>query len=315
MATHPSKRSHSVVDAIGNTPLVRLNRVVPDGCAEVYVKLESFNPTGSYKDRMALSMIESAEARGDLRPGMTVVEWTGGSTGSSLAMVCAVKGYPLKVVTSDAFAREKLRTMQAFGAEVIIVHSDGGKITPDLFDRMAERAEALVAEGNRYFTGQMANPDNAAGYEPLGHEIAAQLDGQLDVFCGAVGSAGMLMGAARGLKSRGREARIVAFEPAGSPFLTTGKTGTHGVEGIGMGYRVPLLDEALCTEFRAIEEGDARTTARRLAEEEGIFVGTSSGLNVAGALEIAREVGPGKTVVTVAVDSGLKYLTGDLFNG
>ena len=309
------RHSRSLLEAIGNTPLVRLQKLPGRDSADLWVKLEYFNPTGSYKDRMALNMIEAAEQRGDLRPGMTVVEWTGGSTGSSLAMVCAVKGYRLKVVTSDAFAREKTRTMEAFGAEVIIVPSEGGKITPDLFVRMGKTAEALLAEGNAYFTSQMINPDNAAGYEPLGHELAAQLDGPIDVFCGAVGSAGMLMGAARGLRARGKKARIIAFEPAESPFLTTGKTGTHGVEGVGMGYRVPLLDEALYTEVRAIEESAARATARRLAAEEGIFAGTSSGLNIAGALSIARELGPGKTVVTVAVDSGLKYLSGDLFTG
>ncbi len=304
----------SLLEAIGSTPLVRLRKLPAPDSAAVWVKLEYFNPTGSYKDRMALNMIESAEARGDLRPGMTVVEWTGGSTGSSLAMICAFKGYRLKVVTSDAFAREKIRTMQAFGAEVIIVPSDGGKITPDLFGRMAEQAKSLAQEENTFYTAQMGNPDNAAGYEPMGREIAAQLDGPVDLFCGAVGSAGMLMGAARGLRSRGSEARIIAFEPASAPFFSAGTAGPHRVEGIGLGYRVPLMDEALCPEVRPVEESAARATARRLAGEEGIFAGTSSGLNVAGALEIAGELGPGKTVVTVAVDSGLKYLSGDLFS-
>ena len=303
----------SVLQAIGNTPVVQLQKVVPPNSAAVFVKLEYFNPTGSYKDRMALSMIEEAEARGTLRPGMTVVEYTGGSTGSSLAFVCAVKGYPFKVVSSDAFAREKLQTMRAFGAQLTIVPSRGGQITPDLIPRMMEEARTLAQEPNTYWTNQFHNADMLTGYEQIGQELLEQVDGPIHAFCGGVGTAGMLMGVARALRGAGNPVRIVALEPATSAVLSTGKAGTHHVEGIGVGFVPPLLDQAAYDQARGIDEGEARHMARRLAREEGIFVGVSSGLNVIGALQVARELGPGHTVVTVAVDTGLKYLAGDLF--
>lgn len=303
----------SALQAIGNTPVVQLQKVVPPNSAAVFVKLEYFNPTGSYKDRMALSMIEEAEARGTLRPGMTVVEYTGGSTGSSLAFVCAVKGYPFKVVSSDAFAREKLQTMRAFGAQLTIVPSRGGQITPDLIPRMMEEARTLAQEPNTYWTNQFHNADMLTGYEQMGQELLEQVDGPIHAFCGGVGTAGMLMGVARALRGAGNPMRIVALEPATSAVLSTGKAGTHHVEGIGVGFVPPLLDQAAYDQARGIDEGEARHMARRLAREEGIFVGVSSGLNVTGALQVARELGPGHTVVTVAVDTGLKYLAGDLF--
>ena len=303
----------SVLQAIGNTPVVQLQKVVPPNSAAVFVKLEYFNPTGSYKDRMALSMIEEAEARGTLLPGMTVVEYTGGSTGSSLAFVCAVKGYSFKVVSSDAFAREKLQTMRAFGAQLTILPSRGGQITPDLIPRMMEEARTLAQEPNTYWTNQFHNADMLIGYEQIGQELLEQVDGPIHAFCGGVGTAGMLMGVARALRGNGNPVRIVALEPATSAVLSTGKAGTHHVEGIGVGFVPPLLDQAAYDEARGIDEGEARHMARRLAREEGIFVGVSSGLNVTGALQVARELGPGHTVVTVAVDTGLKYLAGDLF--
>jgi cysteine synthase A len=303
----------STLEAIGDTPIVRLHKLVPPGSADVLVKLEYFNPTGSYKDRMAKAMIEYAEQRGDLRPGMTVVEYTGGSTGSSLAFVCAVKGYRFKVESSDAFSQEKLRTMEAFGAELTIVPSKGGMITPDLIPRMIEVARQLAQEPNTFWTDQFNNRDMLKGYEQLGSELLAQIDGRIDVFCGGVGTAGMLMGTARALKGKDPATRIVALEPGSSPVLTAGKPGTHHVEGIGTSFVPPLLDPHQYDEARAIDEGEARAMARRLAREEGIFTGISSGLNVVGALQLARELGAGHTVVTVAVDSGLKYLAGDLY--
>jgi cysteine synthase len=296
--------SASTLDAIGGTPVVRLNKVAPPGSAEVLVKLEYFNPTGSYKDRMAKAMILNPEARGDLRPGMTVVEYTGGSTGSSLAFVCAVKGYPFIVVSSDAFAKEKLKTMRAFGADLRIVHSEGGMITPDLIPRMIEEARKIAAQPNTFWTDQFNNRDMLAGYESLGNELLVQVD-QIDVFCGGAGTAGMLIGTAMALKGANPATRVVAFEPGTSPLITTGKAGTHHVEGIGTGFVPPLLNKAYYDEARAIDEGEARAMARRLAREEGIFTGISSGLNVVGALQIAKELGEGPTVVTVAVDSGM----------
>jgi cysteine synthase A len=305
----------STLQAIGNTPLVKLSKLVAPDSADVYVKLEYYNPTGSYKDRMALAMVEEAEKRGELRPGMTVVEFTGGSTGSSLAFVCAVKGYPLKIVSSDAFAQEKLRTMSAFGAELTIVPSVGGKITPDLIPRMREVAREIAAQGNCFWTNQFLNEDSKIGYAGIGREIIEQLDGKIDLYCGGVGTAGMLMGVSQELRAKVPNARIVALEPATSPILSEGKTGAHRVEGIGVGLVPPLLDRAAYDEARAIDEAEARKTALRLAREEGIFAGISSGLNAAAALQLARELGRGKTVVTVAVDSGLKYLAGDLYSG
>ena len=313
MSTNPSQVYPSTLQAIGNTPVVRLQKVVPPNSAEVLIKLEYFNPTGSYKDRMALSMLEEAEARGALRSGMTVVEYTGGSTGSSLAFICAVKGYPFKVVSSDAFAREKLQTMQAFGAELTLVPSHEGQITPDLIPRMMEVARSLARDPGTYWTNQLHNADSITGYEGIGRELLEQVEGPIHAFCGAVGTAGMLMGVARAFRQGNSPARIVALEPASSAVISAGKAGNHHVEGTGIGYVPPLLDSAFYDEARGIDEGEARHMARRLAREEGIFVGISSGLNVAGALQLAQELGAGHTVVTLAVDTGLKYLAGDLY--
>lgn len=307
------RRATTILDAIGNTPLVRLQKVVTSHSAQVLVKLEYFNPTGSYKDRMALAMIEEAEARGDLRPGMTVVEYTGGSTGSSLAFVCAIKGYPFKVVSSDAFSQEKLLTMRAFGADLTIVPSEGGQINKDLMLRMIEKAGMIAQEGEAYQTNQLHNPDMITGYESIGHELMAQIDEPIHAFCAAAGTAGMVMGVARALRAGMSAARVVILEPTTSPLLTKGETGAHHVEGIGIGFMPPLLNRYYYDEARAIDEGEARRMARRLAKEEGIFSGISTGMNVVGALQLAQELGPEHTVVTVAVDSGLKYLAGDLY--
>jgi cysteine synthase len=304
----------SMIEVVGNTPVVKLNRVVPDDAADVFVKLEWFNPTGSYKDRMALAMIEEAEARGDLRPGMTVIEYTGGSTGSSLAYVCAAKGYAFKVVSSDAFAKEKLRTMTAFGANLVIVPSDDGQITPDLVPRMMDKARELAAEPNTYWTDQMRNHDSLVGYREVGEELLAQMDRPIDVFCAAVGTAGLAMGVSAALHEAGSATRVVVFEPASTPVISKGEVGIHHVEGIGVGFIPPLLEESLYDEVMAIDESEARLMSRRLAAEEGLLAGTSTGLNVAGAIRLAVAVGSGHTVVTVAVDTGLKYLGGDLYN-
>ena len=303
----------TVLGAIGNTPLVRLARLVPPGSADVLVKLESVNPTGSYKDRMALAMIEGAEARGALRPGMRVVEFTGGSTGSSLGMVCAAKGYPFVVLSSDAFAREKLLTMTAFGADLRLIPSDGGKVTPALFARFREQIARLAAEPDTFWTDQFHNTDALDGYAAIGRELLAQTSGRLDVFCGAVGTGGMLAGVARALREGGSSARIVALEPTESPAITQGRGGAHRVEGIATGSIPPHMSGRPYDEARAIDESAGREMARRLAREEGLLVGTSSGLNIAAAVQLARELGSGSVVATVAVDSGLKYLAGDLF--
>jgi len=301
----------SVLQTIGGTPVVHLRRLVPAGSADVFVKLEYFNPTGSYKDRMALAMIEGGERRGALRPGMRVVEYTGGSTGSSLAMVCAMKGYDFHVLSSDAFAVEKLDTMRAFGADLEIVPSDGGKVTPALFDRFKARIAELTRDPNTFWTDQFHNADALDGYAAIGRELVEQI-GRVDAFVGAVGTAGMLVGVSTVLKKTG-PTRIVALEPATSPLLTSGKGGPHGVEGTAAGFRPPHLVEGSFDEARAIDENEGRAMARRAAKEAGIFAGTSTGLNLVGALQLARELGPGKVVATVAVDTGLKYLAGTLY--
>jgi len=303
---------NSVLDAVGSTPLVRLRRLVAPASADVVVKLEYFNPTGSYKDRMALAMIEGAERRGTLRPGMRVVEYTGGSTGSSLAMVCAMKGYDFHPLSSDAFAAEKLDTMRAFGADLELVPSDGGKVTPGLFDRFKSRIKELAQDPNTFWTDQFNNPDAIEGYANIGRELLAQA-GRVDAFVGMVGTAGMLVGVSQALKQAGAETRIVALEPSTSPFLTTGKAGPHRVEGTAAGFWPPHLTAGSYDGARAINEDAGRTMARRAAREEGIFAGTSTGLNLAAAIDVARELGPGKVVATVAVDTGLKYLAGDLY--
>ena len=306
--------AESILQAIGATPLVRLRRIVEPGSADVLVKLEYYNPTGSYKDRMALAMIEGAEARGTLRPGMRVVEFTGGSTGSSLALVCAVKGYRFVPVASDAFSKEKLDTMRAFGADLRVVASEGGRITPGLFDQMRAEVDRLRQEPDTFWTDQFHNDDAIAGYMGIGRELVEQTGGLLHAFCGAVGTAGMLTGVSRALKSAGCHARIVALEPVSAPMLTQGHGGSHRVEGIAPGFVPPHLTAGVYDEARAVDEAEARAMARRLAKQEGVFAGTSTALNVVAALELARELGPGKVVATVAVDSGLKYLAGDLFS-
>ena len=243
---------------------------------------------------------------------MTVVEYTGGSTGSSLALVCSVKGYRFQVVCSDAFAQEKLRTMEALGADLTIEPSVGGEITPELWQRIINHARELAEQPGAYFTDQFNNRDAQAGYRGIGRELLAQLP-RVDAYCGMVGTAGMIMGVSAVLKAARADTMIVAPEPSTSAVLSGGEPGNHRVEGTGAGFVPPGFDCDAVDEIRAIDEEQGRETARRIAREEGIFSGISSGCNVLAALEIARELGPGHTVVTVAVDSGLKYLAGDLY--
>jgi cysteine synthase A len=309
----PPVLSETVLQTIGNTPLVKLSKIVPANCADIYVKLEYFNPTGSYKDRMALAIVEEAEKRGDIKPGSVLAEFTGGSTGTSLAFVCAVKGYHLKAISSDAFAKEKLQSIRLFGADLEIVPSIGGTITPDLFERMQERVLQLQKEG-AYWTKQFVNEDAIAGYRQLGKEIIFQLQKPIDIFCAAVGTGGMLTGVGEVLKKENAATKIIALEPASSPFFTKGENGSHRVEGIATGRLPELIAKYGYDAARAVQESDGRETARLLAKQEGIFVGTSSGLNICAAIEIGKELGAGHTIVTVACDSGMKYLAGDLYS-
>jgi cysteine synthase A len=300
--------------AIGGTPVVQLSRLTGDGHAEVWVKLESANPTGSYKDRMALAMIEAAEADGRLQPGQTVVEYTGGSTGSSLAFVCAVKGYPLRIVSSDAFAPEKIRTMRAFGAEVELVPSPRG-ITPDLIPAMVRRAGEIAAETGAFATDQFNNADMVEGYRRLGEELLGQLPGPPGIvaFCCYVGTAGCFLGTTRALRAELPELRRVAVEPAESAVLSGRPAGTHHIEGGGIGRFPPQLRPSDFDEVVAVPEAAAFAMARGAARCEGVFSGPSTGANLVAALGLARGIGPDQRVVTVQVDSGLKYLSGKLY--
>jgi cysteine synthase A len=299
--------------AVGGTPLVRLERLVPAGTAEVWLKLESGNPTGSYKDRMAVSVIGGALERGDVAPGDRVVEYTGGSTGMALAFVCARRGLRFTAVSSDAFSDVKLRSMSAYGAEVLLKPSDDGAITPELIARMRDRAYALGAQPGSFYADQFGSPDVPAGYRAMGAEIAAQTDGRVDVICAGVGTGGALMGTLDGLAEAGVAPRAVALERAQSPLLTSGKGGPHRVEGIGVGFEPPFLDRERCAEIRTVDEGEAMEMTRRLAAEEGLLCGVSTGLNVCAAIALAGELGPDGPVVTLGCDSGAKYMTGDLF--
>jgi len=287
--------------------------VVPDGCGEVWLKVESGNPTGSHKDRMAVSVISKAVERGDIEPAGRVVEYTGGSTGTALAFVAACFGLRFTAVFSDAFSEMKLRSMEAYGAEVLVEESGDGTITPELIQRMKERAHALAAEPGSFYADQFGSQDVRAGYRSMGREIAAQTDGAVDVFCAAVGTGASLMGTVDGLEQAGVSPDVVALEPQQSPFLTTGTGGPHKVEGIGVGFEPPFLDRSRCADIRAIDQEEAFAMCRRLAREEGVLCGGSTGLNVVAAIQIARERGSGIRVVTLGYDSGTKYLTGDLY--
>jgi cysteine synthase A len=302
-----------ILEAVGNTSMVRLRRVVPPGCADVLVKLEWENPTGSMKDRMALAVISRAEADGRLVPGGTVVEYTGGSTGASLALVCAAKGYRIRIVTSDAFSPEKRDQMAALGAELTLVPSEGGSTTKKLILDMIETARALSREPRTFWSDQLHNPDTIAGYFALGEEIWSQTRGGVDAFVHCVGTAASSRGVATALKQQKPGIRTVVVEPAESSVLLGKPPGPHGIEGVGVGFVPPLWDPTVVDEILPVPTEEAKEMTRRLAREEALFAGTSSGANVVAALEVAGRLGPGATVVTLMADTGLKYLNTDVY--
>lgn len=300
--------------AIGNTPLIKLSRLSEPGCADIYVKYEGANPTGSMKDRMALSMIEGAEKRGLLKPGGRVVEYTGGSTGSSLAMVCATKGYQAHFVSSNAFSQEKLQTMKAFGAQLDLIHVEDGKITAQLVQDMIAKARELSKAPNTFWTDQFNNVDNRNAYHQMAKEIIGVMGNQVDEFIQGVGTGGSFSGNSEILKNQIPGIRCIAIEPANLRALSGGDTsGRHKLEGIGSGFVPAICRLDLADEIIAVSDEDAYDTARKLAKMEGIFGGTTSGANVWAAIQRARIIGPGKRIVTIVVDSGLKYLNGDLY--
>jgi cysteine synthase A len=302
-----------ILNAIGNTSMVRLRKFVPPGRADIFAKLEWENPTGSMKDRMANAVISRAEEDGRLKPGYTVIEYTGGSTGASLALVCAAKGYPIKIVTSDAFSPEKLDQMRALGAELTLVPSEGGRTTKKLILDMIETARTLSREPRTYWTDQLNNHDSIAGYFSLGEEIWSQTKGEVDAFVHSVGTAASSRGVATVLKQHKPSIKVVIVEPGESPVLSGGEPGPHKIEGVGIGYTPPLFDPSLVDEIVPVKTDDAKEMARRLAREEGLFGGTSSGANVVAALRVAEKLGRGAKVVTLMCDSGLKYMNTDVY--
>jgi len=302
-----------ILQAIGNTSMVRLRRVVPRNGAGILVKLEWENPSGSMKDRMALAVIARAEEAGRLRPGDTVVEYSGGSTGASLALVCAAKGYRVRIVTSDAFSQEKRDHMAALGAELTLVPSEGGLTTRQLILDMIEAARAISREPRTYWIDQLNNHDSIAGYSSLGEEIWSQTNGDIAAFVHSAGAAASVRGVATVLKRYRPDIRIVVVEPAESAVLSGGRAGAHRIEGIGIGRTPPLWDPGIVDEILPVSTDDAEAMARRLAREEAIFAGTSSGGNVVAALQVAERLGPNAKVVTLMVDSGLKYLSTDMY--
>ena len=304
-----------IVGAIGNTSLVQLRKVVPPNCGSVLAKLEWENPTGSMKDRMAQAVISRAEEDGRLKPGDSVLEYTGGSTGTSLALVCAARGYRIRIVSSDAFSAEKRDHMAALGAELTLVPSEGGLTTKKLILDMVEAARKMSQEPHTYWTDQLNNQDSIAGYYPLGEEIWSQTRGDVDAFVHSVGTAASLRGVATVLKQHRPGVRIVAVEPAESPVLSGGQPGPHKIEGVGIGYTPPLWEPKLVDEIVQVKTDDAKKMAQRLAREEALFAGTSSGANVIAAIQVAERLGPKAKVVTLMVDSGLKYLSTDVYKG
>ena len=307
--------ANSVLDAIGRTPLVQLRKIVPAGFSRVLVKLEGANPTGSMKDRWAQAVIERAEADGRLRPGGTVVEYSGGSTGTSLAMVCSAKGYRIRIVTSDAFSQEKRDHIEALGADLVLVPSGGGLSTKGLFRAMIRAAEELSREPRTFFSDQLNNRDGVQGYHSMGAEIWDQTGGTVDAFVQSVGTGHSLRGVTEVLRRHRSDVVAVAVEPAESAVLSGGETGAHDIEGIGIGYDPPLWDPELVDEIETVATAEAKAMARRLAREEALFAGTSSGANVVAALRVAERLGSEATVVTLLVDSGMKYLSTDLYRG
>jgi cysteine synthase A len=304
---------NNILKAIGNTSLVKLNKIVPQGCGQVFVKLEWENPTGSMKDRAAQAMIINAEDKGKLKPGYTVLEYTGGSTGISLALICVAKGYHLQIITSDAFSRDKLNQMSAFGADLTLVPSENGLTTKKLILDMIEAARELSKKSNTYWTNQLYNIDSIIGYYQLGEEIWDQTEGKINAFVHSVGTAASMRGIATVLKKHNSKIKIAAVEPAESAVLSGGQPGPHKIEGVGIGYTPPLWDSSLVDNIIPVGTEDAKAMVRRLAREEGLFAGTSSGANVVAAIQIAKELGPESKVATLMVDSGLKYLSTDVF--
>src|SRR5436190_3497479 len=298
----------NILDCIGNTSLMALRKIVPENGSRILLKLENENPTGSMKDRMALAMIEAAEVDGRLRAGGSVVEYTGGSTGVSISLICAVKGYPLHIVTSNAFAQEKLEHMKFLGARLQIVPSESGGMTEKLTRDMIEAARIIAEKPGSFWTDQLNNKDQIPAYHRTAEEIWSQTDGEIDGFVQSVGTAASLRGTGEALRHHNEQIRVVAVEPSESPVLSGGQPGSHKIDGIGAGFVVPLWQENTADQIQQVSTEEAKAMVIRLAREEGLFAGTSTGGNVIAALRLAEQLGPDATVVTIMCDTGMKYL-------
>jgi cysteine synthase A len=305
---------HSILQRIGNTPLLRLKRILPEGCARILIKIEGVNPTGSMKDRMALAMIEAGERTERLKPGQRVVEYTGGSTGVSLALICAARGYPLSIVTSDAFSAEKRNHMAALGAELTVIPSSGGGMDAALTRNMIEAARQITERTGAFWTDQLNNRDQLTAYHGMAEEIWAQTGGRIDAFVQSTGTAACVRGVAEVLRRKNPAIRIIAVEPRESAVLSGGKSGVHKIEGIGAGFVVPLWNPSIADEIATVSTDEAMAMARRLARSDALFAGTSTGANLVAAIEVGRRLGHEATVVTVMCDSGLKYLSTRLYD-
>jgi cysteine synthase len=307
--------SASILDAIGDTPLVELKHLARKGSARVVAKLESTNPTGSMKDRLARTLIGRAAERGDLPPGGTVVEYTAGTTGISLAFVARALGYQTHFVFSDAFSDEKRWTMRAYGARITDVPSDGKKITKELIQAMIAKAGEISQQPGHWWADQLKNEDGADGYSGLGEEIWHQTGGRVDALVHTVSTAHSIHGAGKALRRHRPDLPIYAVEPDESAVLSGRPPGSHKIEGIGLGFLPPLWHREEVTEVLTVSTDDAKAMARTLAKEEAIFAGTSTGANIVAALRVAEQLGPGATVATIIVDSGLRYISTDVFRG
>lgn len=300
--------SSDILNSIGNTSLLPLRKIVPGNGARIWLKIESGNPTGSMKDRMALAMVEAAERDGHLKTGGSVVEYTGGSTGVSLAFVCAVKGYSLHIVSSDAFSREKLDHMKILGAQLKIIESESGGMTEKLTRDMVEAARVITEQTGGFLTDQLKNTDQLAAYHKMADEIWAQTGGKVDAFVQMVGTAASVRGVGEGLRRKNANVKVVAVEPSESAVLSGGKTGAHKIDGVGAGFVVPLWRKDIADRIEQVSTEEATAMALKLAREEGLFAGTSTGGNIVAALRLAEKLGSGATIVTVMCDTGMKYL-------
>ena len=303
-----------VLRCIGNTSMLELTRIVPKDCARILLKIECENPTGSMKDRMALAMIEAGERSGRLKPGGRVVEYTGGSTGVSLALICAARGYPLNIVTSDAFSAEKRDHMAALGAEVTLIHSDAGGMNEALTRAMIEAAHEIADRTGAFWTDQLNNAGQLPAYHIMGDEIWDQTGGRIDAFVQSTGTSASLRGNGEALRCHKPDILLVAVEAEESSVLSGGTSGVHKIEGVGPGFVPPLWRPDMIDQIATVSTSDAMAMARRLAQTEALFAGTSTGANLVAAIDLGRRLGPGATVVTIMCDSGMKYLSMPLYN-